>query len=188
MKRRTFLSTAVVAMAILAVIALACRLRRRYVSVTVRGESMEPTLRLVGGPGSLGVPRNERAQYGDRVLADRTRVGDIRVGDVVVLEPGRPRQDLAMHRSRTSIAESTNGQSSTTPPSCNRTAYWMIKRVVAVPGDPVPRGSVPSRHAAPNAVVPRGRLVVIGDNASASSDSRQLGYFRIEQVLGVVRR
>jgi signal peptidase I len=148
MMRHTLLG----AMTCLAVAALACRVRRRYVLVSVRGESMEPTLR-----------------HGDRVLADRTRVGGIRVGDVVVLEPGRPRPV-------------PNSRSSTAGP-----AYWMIKRVVAVPGDPVPPGSVPARHTTPNAVVPWGKLVVAGDNGSASSDSRQLGYFHIEQVLGVVR-
>lgn len=154
--RHTVLGTAVGAMTCLAIAALACRLRQRYVSVTVRGASMEPTYR-----------------HGDRVLADRARIGDIRVGDVVVLEPGRPRPVLADRNSRPLTAEP---------------AFWMIKRVVAVPGDPVPPGSVPARHAAPDFVVPRGRLVVIGDNASASSDSRQLGYFHIEQVLGVARR
>jgi hypothetical protein len=92
----------------------------------------------------------------------RTRVGGIRVGDVVVLEPGRPRPVLAVRNSRPSTAEP---------------AYWLIKRVVAVPGDPVPPGSVPARLATPDAVVPWGKLVVIGDNASASSDSRQLGYY-----------
>jgi signal peptidase I len=152
--RRTFLGAAVVATTCLAAAALARRLRRRYVSVMVRGESMEPTFR-----------------HGDRVLADRTRIGDIRVGDIVVLEPGRPRP--AVRNSRLSTAEP---------------AYWMIKRVVAVPGDLVPPGSVPSRLVTPNTVVPWGRLVVAGDNGSASSDSRQLGYFHIEQVLGVARR
>jgi signal peptidase I len=153
MMRHTFLGAAAGAMTCLAVAALVSRLRQRYVLVTVRGESMEPTLR-----------------HGDRVLADRTRIGDIRVGDVVVLEPGNPRP---VRNSRPSTAEP---------------AYWMIKRVVAVPGDPVPPGSVPARHTTPNAVVPWGKLVVAGDNGSASSDSRQLGYFHIEQVLGVARR
>ncbi len=113
--------------------------------VTVRGDSMEPALR-----------------HGDRVLADRADMSAVRVGDIVVLEPGR-----ATNRS---------------------TAYWMIKRVVAVAGDRVPPGSVPARSAARDTVVPCGMLVVAGDNAAASSDSRQLGYFPIEGVLGVVRR
>ncbi len=114
MRQHTFLGVAAGAMTCLAVAAPACRLRRRYVSVTVRGESMEPTLR-----------------HGDRLLADRTRIGDIRVGDVVVLEPGRPRP---VRNSRPSTAEP---------------AYWMIKRVVACPAircRPVPcRRGMPHR-------------------------------------------
>jgi len=154
--RQPFLGAAVVATTCFAVAELVRRLRQRYVLVTVRGESMEPTL-----------------CHGDRVLADRTRVGDIRVGDVVVLEPGRPRPVRAVRNSRPSTVEP---------------AYWMIKRVVAVPGDRVPPGSMSARHATPNAVVPHGLLVVAGDNGPASSDSRQLGYFHIEHVLGVARR
>lgn len=154
--RLPFLRTVAGALTCFAVVATACRLRRRYVLVTVRGESMEPVFR-----------------HGDRVLADRSRVADIRVGDVVVLEPGHPRPVLAVPGSRPSAVEQ---------------AYWMIKRVVAVPGDPVPPGSVPERFAAPGAAVPDGKLVVMGDNAAASSDSRQLGYFHIERVLGVARR
>lgn len=95
MMRRTFLGAAVLATTCLAAAALARRLRRRYVLVTVRGESMEPTFR-----------------HGDRVLADRTRIGGIRVGDVVVLEPGRPRPVLADRNSRPPTAEP---------------AFWMIK-------------------------------------------------------------
>ncbi len=154
--RLQFLGTVASALTCLAVVATACRLRRRYVLVTVRGESMEPMF-----------------SHGDRVLVNRSRVADIRVGDVVVLKPGRPRPVLAVPGSRLSTAEPV---------------YWMIKRVLAVPGDPVPPGSVPKRLATPGAVVPDGKLVVIGDNAAASSDSRQLGYFHIERVLGVARR
>jgi signal peptidase I len=65
---------------------------------------------------------------------------------------------------------------------------WMIKRVVAVPGDPVPRQRVPALASEPAELVPRGRLVLLGDNAGASFDSRQLGYFPAERVLGAVLR
>ncbi|WP_307805400.1 S26 family signal peptidase [Streptomyces spirodelae] len=40
--------------------------------------------------------------------------------------------------------------------------------------------------AFPAAPVPRGRLVLLGDNAHHSVDSRQLGYFPVARVLGVV--
>ena len=59
----------------------------------------------------------------------------------------------------------------------------MIKRAVAVPGEPVPEQS---RLA--DAVVPAGRLVVLGDNLPASLDSRGFGYVPAERVLGIVVR
>jgi signal peptidase I len=60
----------------------------------------------------------------------------------------------------------------------------MIKRVGAVAGEPVPEG-IP----VPDAVVPEGKLVLLGDNAEISFDSRIVGYFPAELLLGgVVRR
>ncbi|KXK58317.1 hypothetical protein AWW66_30465 [Micromonospora rosaria] len=64
---------------------------------------------------------------------------------------------------------------------------WMIKRVAAVEGDPIPDGlaallpdGVPWTH------VPPGRLVLLGDNRAASMDSRHLGLFPVRRVLGAV--
>ncbi|WP_163509048.1 S26 family signal peptidase [Fodinicola acaciae] len=62
---------------------------------------------------------------------------------------------------------------------------WMIKRVVATAGDPVP-ANLRARLA--GTVVPAGKLVVLGDNAAVSNDSRTLGYFAAEEVLGTVLR
>lgn len=113
-------------------------LGRRFVVVTVRGLSMEPTFR-----------------HGDRVLA-RRRV-PVTTGQVVVVEsPGD--------------------------------GNLVIKRVAAVPGDPVPRGRCPAIADVPERVVPPGRLVLLGDNAAVSDDSRRLGYFALDRVLGVVLR
>lgn len=59
---------------------------------------------------------------------------------------------------------------------------WMIKRVLALPGDPVPdgiRGAVGG-----DALVPPGSMLVLGDNPR-SDDSRRFGYVPLASVLGV---
>ncbi|MFI7464785.1 S26 family signal peptidase [Nonomuraea sp. NPDC049646] len=113
-------------------------LRVRFVAVTVRGRSMEPTL-----------------WHGDRVLVRRSPLDGVRPGQLVVVaaEPG---------------------------------ASWLVKRVVAVPGDPVPRAVVPALANRPERVVPPGQLVVLGDNRPISFDSRRFGYVPARQLLGVV--
>lgn len=55
----------------------------------------------------------------------------------------------------------------------------LIKRIAALPGDPVPpsvRPSVKDSH------VPDGRLVLLGDNTEASYDSREHGYFAVADI------
>ena len=94
---------------------------------------------------------------GDRVLVRRTSARSVRRGDLVVFAP--PREP---------------------DPS------WMIKRVLAAPGDPVPRDEVPLLWTYREALVPRDRVVVIGDNPDHSYDSRQFGYVPARTLLGVV--
>ncbi|WDM15122.1 S26 family signal peptidase [Streptomyces lavenduligriseus] len=65
---------------------------------------------------------------------------------------------------------------------------WVIKRVAAVPGDPVPRGLGPALAAVPEDLVPPGKLVLLGDNPRVSQDSRRMGLFPADAVLGVVVR
>ncbi|MEU3414618.1 S26 family signal peptidase [Streptomyces sp. NPDC006658] len=65
---------------------------------------------------------------------------------------------------------------------------WLIKRVAAVPGDPVPRALGPALAAAPQDLVPPGGLVLLGDNPDVSQDSRRMGFFPADAVLGVVVR
>jgi signal peptidase I len=129
-------------------------LARRLIAVTVRGRSMEP-----------------RYQDGDRVLVRR----GIRpvAGQVVVVE--RPTVDAEWHWPPV-------------PPTAGAVAVasreWMIKRVIAAQGDAVPRDRFaalagPSEHR-----VPPKKLILLGDNQEASFDSRYVGYFPTERVLG----
>ena len=96
---------------------------------------------------------------GDRVLVRRVPLGAVRAGQLVVL----------------------------TGPA-GQPGDWIVKRAAAVPGDPVPRASVPALAAAAEPAVPDGSLVVLGDNARLSLDSRRLGYLPGSRLVGVVIR
>jgi signal peptidase I len=96
------------------------------------------------------------------VLVRRAPITVIRSGQVVVLAAGNP---------------------AGTPPLDY--PLWMIKRLAAAPGEPVPRGTVPLLASAPDQIVPDARMVVLADNPTGS-DSRQLGYFHTANLLGVV--
>ncbi|WP_330240867.1 S26 family signal peptidase [Streptomyces sp. NBC_00525] len=62
----------------------------------------------------------------------------------------------------------------------------LVKRVVALGGDPVPPEVREATGAAPDAVVPPGRLMVLGDNPPFSTDSRLWGALPVSDVVGVV--
>ncbi len=131
-------------------------LERVLAEVTVRGKSMEPA-----------------CHEGERVLV--RRAGRPRPGQVVVVEAwglGGEWHDPPL-------------QSRDGPVALSR-RHWLIKRVAAIPGDPVPRNAVPALADALEDRVPSGRLVLLGDNHEASFDSRQLGYFPADRVLGTV--
>ncbi|MGW6915144.1 S26 family signal peptidase [Kitasatospora sp. NPDC054939] len=66
-------------------------------------------------------------------------------------------------------------------------ARWYVKRVLAAPGDPVPAELLAVTGAAPGAVVPPGRVLVVGEHEH-SEDSRQWGYFPADRILGTVVR
>ncbi|MFE7543326.1 S26 family signal peptidase [Streptomyces platensis] len=102
---------------------------------------------------------------GDRVLVHRTPLAAISAGRLVVTEPP------------------TGGRWGAIRPS-----RWLIKRAAAVPGDPVPRDGAPALRDLPEKRVPQGRIVLLGDNPEESLDSRFCGYFRDEQIVGVVIR
>ncbi|GGT57999.1 S26 family signal peptidase [Streptomyces atratus] len=142
--------------------------RRRFVVITVAGASMEPAYRS-----------------GDRVLVRRLsrsgRTGIERGGVVVATwrppsddPPGEPAETHGGPRRPTGEPLGARG--------------WMIKRVVAGPGDPVPEGLGPALTAEAGKPVPRERFVVMGDNAAHSHDSRHTGYVEGGDILGVVIR
>lgn len=95
---------------------------------------------------------------GDRVLVRRVPPARLRVGDVVVARPGR--------------LSGSGG-------------HLLVKRVAALPGDPVPE-SVSGR--VDETAVPDGALILLGDNAAVSWDSRTLGFFDVAVLLGRVER
>lgn len=105
--------------------------------------------------------------HGDRVAVRRTRRSAISSGDVVVIEP--PDSGPAWRNSPRPIPDGRR---------------FVIKRVGAVAGEPVPHGIPVS-----DTIVPERKLILLGDNADASFDSRAIGYFSTDRVLGsVVRR
>ncbi|MEV5494059.1 S26 family signal peptidase [Nonomuraea fuscirosea] len=93
---------------------------------------------------------------GDRLLSRRTDLAELRNGQIAVVVSPRP----------------TGSQ-------------YLIKRVAAVPGDPVP---AQVRWVVGDDVVPDGRFVLIGDNTEASFDSREHGYFHAADLHAVTVR
>lgn len=96
---------------------------------------------------------------GDRLLVRRT--GRVRHGDAVVFRNPFP---------------SAAG---------DEPLAWLVKRVSALPGDPVPPDVRDVVGAPEGAVVPPGSLVVRGD-AARTQDSRHFGYVPESSLLGVV--
>jgi len=125
--------------------------------VRVRGDSMSPTL-----------------VHGDRVLVSRVYHSQtLSRGEIVVLR----RDESALLPS--GIAASVRWRV-----AVEAVTVDFIKRLVALPGDPVPLSVRPAVNGA--SVVPAGLVVVLGDNIK-SADSRSWGFVPAADVLGVVR-
>lgn len=102
---------------------------------------------------------------GKRLLANRASVQP-RAGQIVVVR--RPHEDFP------SLEE-------------NRSP-WIIKRVAATAGAAVRPEWLPEQLRDHVVTVPAGMLVLLGDNAAASCDSRHVGFYPVDTVLGVVVR
>lgn len=135
-------------------------LRRRFLLVVVSGTSMEPTY-----------------EDGDRLLARRRPGRAIPVGSVVVLT-GHSGQEPG-HYAPVKVGDRT---------LLLRTSRYLVKRLAARPGDPVPPDCVAVLGDGEPAVVPPGKVVVLGDNRTSSLDSRVLGFLDEQQILGTVIR
>ncbi|MEU4720737.1 S26 family signal peptidase [Nonomuraea dietziae] len=150
-----------------AVLALAAPLwwiRGRYLVATVNGPSMEPNLRS-----------------GDRVLVRRTR--RVRSGQIVVVKIADPAPLDGLPPGL------EPGDAAELPEKPDHPGWrLLVKRAAAVAGEPVPRHRVPALRDVPETVVPPGALVVLGDNPGSSWDSREFGFVRGDELVGVMVR
>jgi signal peptidase I len=121
-----------------------------------------------------GVSMTPTLRPGDRVLARRTPPATITTGDIVVAT--RPAGHTWSGPLSAGLAP---------PPATQR---WVIKRAVAVPGDPVPVAQVPALAGNGHRTVPHGMYVLLGDNPTDSYDSRIFGFVPASRILGVVAR
>ncbi|MFF4951430.1 S26 family signal peptidase [Streptomyces chattanoogensis] len=138
-------------------------LRMRVIRVEISGISMLPTFRP-----------------GDRVLARRVRQSRIATGDVVIL--ASPPRTLAQLQTEVRPYEIVSWEPHTSADPA-RKGSWVVKRVAAVPGEPVP---IPVRSRVQGTVVPQGSFVALGDNPADSVDSRHHGYLPLHTILGKV--
>ncbi|MEV4282248.1 S26 family signal peptidase [Actinoplanes xinjiangensis] len=109
-----------------------------------------------------GDSMNPAYHDGDRLLVRRTR------------HPGRGRVVIAHHQ---------EGGPRTGPVAAHQTS-WLVKRLVALPGDPVPDTVRPAVGTAASRVPP-GMTVLLGDHPG-SADSRSWGFIPLADIAGVV--
>lgn len=150
------------------------------VAAVIAALALRSTITIVEVSGVSMLPT---LRPGERVVARRTAPDRVRAGDIVVYRVSEPLSSLL-------------------PVERRYRHIWRIKRVAAVPGDPMPVervaavpgdpmpastlpvGPRPDRSAAR---VPDRTLYVLGDNAARSADSRHTGPVSWEDVYGVVR-
>jgi signal peptidase I len=101
---------------------------------------------------------------GTELLVRRQRSGPVATGEVVAFIP-----EFAE-----GAAPQGDGQ------------LWLIKRVAAAEGEPVPAGLDPALTDMAGQLVPDGQMVVLGDNLQHSVDSRQEGLISLDRLRGIV--
>ncbi|MFF9148495.1 S26 family signal peptidase [Streptomyces sp. NPDC014861] len=115
----------------------------------------------IDGPSMMPALRD-----GQRVLVLRTGAVRLRTGRIVLVAPPeglvRPRRGAAGR-----------------PP-------LVVKRIAALAGEPVPPEVCAAAGVAEGALVPPGRVALLGDNPAFSTDSRFWGLLPVSSVVGVV--
>ncbi|WP_189163434.1 S26 family signal peptidase [Sphaerisporangium melleum] len=159
----------------LPLICLAAFFRRRFFRVTVIGNSMRPTY-----------------TPGDRLLARRSDLNNLERGQAVVIkQPIGPSPRAADHGVGPFAIRWGNrrlARSSQPNVPRSRMGHLAVKRVVALPGDPLPQEIQKAfSHTLPERI-PRGRFAVLGDNSEGSVDSRVYGLVPEDAVRGVIIR
>jgi signal peptidase I len=174
---------------------LCLALRRRYTVIVVRGLSMAPTL-----------------QPGDRLLARRIDGGSVHAGDIVILRVPTDVPDRHTGELSSTLVKRVAAVAGDPLPAVLRGAGASAAdrararaRAGAVAGarpgaEGHPEGARPHGEGESAAtatavdagcdaeVLPPGRLAVLGDNRSASVDSRAWGLIRTEDILAKVVR
>ncbi|MBD0746624.1 hypothetical protein BG418_33880 [Streptomyces sp. CBMA152] len=120
----------------------------------------------------VGISMEPALRYGDRLLVRRIPLRRLRTGDVVVVALPGPDSPVGPDGRRGGPAGSD----------------WMVKRVAALPGDPVPDELAQILGEHTPASVPARSLVVLGDNRGHSHDSRHCGFIPAHWLVGVAVR
>ncbi|MEU2548401.1 S26 family signal peptidase [Streptomyces roseolus] len=117
----------------------------------------------INGPSMMPALRD-----GQRVLVVRTGATRLRTGRIVVVAPPE-----GLVRPRPGAGPAVR------PP-------LVVKRVAALAGEPVPPEVCAAAGVPEGALVPPGRIALLGDNPAFSTDSRFWGLLPVTSVIGVV--